>query len=224
MDWTSDNFIFIDNLKDLEINKSFNYEKENNNTELDNLYIELKIKLIYDIFYNKNNYCCWCCNNYIVIHPSNIDNFIKKYIKDENNNKDKLRYSSLLIKILYRLHLEYFDIYDISKIKYINGLVKTYLSNDSYLYIYDIYFKSENKDLTNLDYYTCTICKNSLCAQHMMFNPFYSSKCKYCDNHWNICIWCKTHKLKIFFENNHNEFEYDKSMCNIYHVRKNSLS
>ena len=43
-----------------------------------------------------------------------------------------LRPSSNLIKILYRLHPEYFDQYDISKIKYIKNINRSYLSVDSY--------------------------------------------------------------------------------------------
>jgi hypothetical protein len=95
--------------------------------------------------------------------------FIKKYIRDEVSKKDKIRPSSLYIKILYRLHPEYFVNYDISKIKYINGLHITYHSPDSYYFIFDNYFKSENKGCDNLEYFSCTICKNNLCEKHYIF-------------------------------------------------------
>ena len=230
MDWTLDDFFFnSDNFnnfmyiskEDIEKYKITNSEKEIINDELRNLYMDLKIILNSNFFSDKNRNVsgcdCWYCDNYILIHQSNVDMFIQKYIIDEISKKDKIRPSSLLIKILYRLHPEYFVNYDISKIKYINGLHITYHSQDSYFFIFDNYFKSENKECDNLEYYTCTICKNNLCEKHYIFNPFYSSKCKYCNNYWNICTWCKIHKLKIFFEKNSNELEYEKSICNIYH-------
>ena len=222
MDWTMGDFIYNFNnfmyisKEDIEITKKTNSEKEIINNELRNLYMDFKIilnKSCYDCGYDG----CWCCDNYILIQESNVDMFIKKYIRDEVSKKDKIRSSSLYIKILYRLHPEYFVNYDISKIKYINGLHITYHSTDSYYFIFDNYFKSENKGCDNLEYFSCTICKNNLCEKHYIFNPFYSSKCRYCNNYWNICIWCKIYKLKNFFQKNSNELEYEKSICNIYH-------
>lgn len=251
MDWTSDYFLDIiennsndiDNICDLK--KSYhkndkllfitqedmkNYNNYNNlhehnimiDYELENLHMDAQIKLGDNLLYYKNDSNCWCCNNYIIIHHSNIDNFIKKYIKDDNtDNKNnfnlKNKPSSMLIKILYRLHPEYFDVYDITKIKYLNNLTKSYLSEDSYSYIYDNYFKSSNNNFTCSECFTCTICKNNLCDKHMIFNPCITSKCKYCNKFWNICIWCRNDKLINFFDNDLNKICYEKSLCKIYH-------
>jgi hypothetical protein len=188
------------------------------------LYIEQKINYDKDFLYDGNSSICWCCDNYILIHPSNVDIFIKKYIKDENekiNENNIIRPSSLLIKILYRLYPECFNNYDISKINYINKLFTISHSADSYCFVYDSYFKSDDKSFDNLEYYSCTICKNIFCEKHIIFNPFYSSKCKYCKNYWNICTWCKNEKLKIFFKKN--KLDYEKSLCDIFHSSKKCL-
>lgn len=212
----NNNFLFIAK-EDLENNNnSYNFNNIIDN-ELEKISINSKFGFDHNLINHKNDNNCWCCNNYIVIHHSNIDIFIKKYIyEEENNTKNKIKPSSLLIKILYRLHPEYFDNYDITKIKYINNLTKTYLYNDSYLFVYDNYFKDFHNDHNHINYFSCTTCKNNLCDKHMTFNPYYTSKCNYCDNYWNICIWCKSNKLIYFFDNN-NKLCYEKSLCKICH-------
>ena len=194
--------------------------------ELKKLYWKKQNHLTYKFIDNNdsNKTNCWCCHNYIVIHYSNIDNFIKKYF-DNNNNVDKnnnenikIRPSSKLIKILYRLHPEYFDSYDTSKIKYLKNINRSYLTNDSYKYVFDNYFNCSHIDFSvNLDYYTCTICQNNLCNLHMTLNPYYSSKCSYCKKYWNLCLWCKNKLLTRLFDKKKDKLIYEKSLCNIFH-------
>lgn len=202
-------------------------------------------------YLNKIN--CWCCDNYIVIHQVNIDNFIKKYFFNDKNTNDKntndknnqvnkeilslkkqelflgvpeknkvftceTRPSSKLIKILYRLHPEYFEYCDITKIRCLKNINKSYLSDDSYKYIFDNYFKSSEDNLSfNMDYYACSICQTNLCLTHMIFNPYYSSKCLYCNKYWNICLWCKHQSMTTLFDKKNNKLLYMKSLCNIFH-------
>lgn len=214
----------LSNLKNDKSRDNFKYISEEDLIESKNSYFYNKIiEDNLESLKNKNNECmkynnkniCWCCDNYIVIHNSNINNFIEKYIY---KNKYQPKQSSKLIKILYRLHPEYFAKYDITKINSINNLYRSYLSIDSYQYVYDNYFKSNvDETMLNGDYYNCTICRKIFCLTHTDYNPFYSCKCKHCNKYWNICLWCQNENIIIFFDRNIKKLSYEKSLCNIYH-------
>ena len=71
----------------------------------------------------------------------------------------------------------------------------------------------------------CTICKNLYCTDHILYNPFYDSKCSCCVKYWNICSWCKYEKLYFFLIESINKpinkpinkIQYEQELCNIFH-------
>ncbi len=213
---------------------SINYMKSID-IELQNLHSFKKYNCIQNKSKNENDYC-WCCLNYTVIHYSCIRSFISKYICDdivnEHDNKNIFeekknviisnyffpKPSSKLIKILYRLHPDFFDEFDISKIKALKYINKSYIkSADSYEHIFENYFYSENNTILKNEYESCSICLNNMCAKHLSFNKYYRSNCEHCAKKWNICPWCLESKFHKLYNPLYNKLLYSHSLCNIFH-------
>mgnify|MGYP000623795323 CR=1 FL=1 len=204
---------------------SINYMKSID-IELQNLYNFKKYNCVESDF-------CLCCINYTVIHYSCIRSFISKYIYDDvfdNENKFEEKKnviisnsfypkpSSKLIKILYRLHPDFFDEFDIDKIKALKHINKSCIkSADSYEHIFQNYFYSENDMILKNEYESCSICLNRMCPKHLSFNDYHRSNCKHCAKKWNICPWCLESKLCKLYNPLYNKLLYSHSLCNIFH-------
>lgn len=187
-------------------------------------------------FYKKTNHQsmtnaaktkCVCCTNYIVIHEANVHKFIIKYMDKPNNSiisskqnyaSQKMKPSSKLITILYRLHPNIFSSYDMSKIKCLSKINRlNHISQDSYEHIFENYFHTNDNLVLSGEYETCSVCEFIFCHSHSMYNPFFRFKCAYCDKYWNICTWCLNAKVRNFYSNISNELTFAHALCNIFH-------
>ncbi len=175
--------------------------------------------------YKYNN--CYCCKNYILIHPQNENTFISKYLKFTNREKCNiikskyLKPSSKNIKILFRLKPELFKNIDIKNIKYLDSLIPCSILNlQDRMYQFEILFYNNNSnnivDIDSMDFSTnCTICDRQLCQTHIDFNPFYIKKCICCSKTWYICSWCKFDKLFPYFVDD--ELTEIDVLCKFFH-------
>ena len=187
-----------------------------NNIDLNQeLNILKKQKYYIDTSDNHDNNC-WCCTNYLIIHHKNIFEFISKYLIIPTKKSSATYPSSKLIKILYRLKPNLFINYDINKIKYLSLINKSLVCDeDSNMFKFQIYFSQPNLVYDQL--INCTICKENYCPLHYSFNPFFNSKCNFCDGYWNICAWCKYDLMYLFFNINYTKLIEEEELCDIYH-------
>lgn len=192
------------------------------------------------LLYKDND--CYCCKNYIIIHPKYQYRFIEKYNKNkiypkrlqcsnpfpkiQNSiidfglclkseiNKPTLRPSPKYIKLLYRLRPELFIYLHRTNYKYIDSL--TFHKNinvESYKLLFENYFYQTGQ---YNDYINCSICLRKYCNMHYNMNNFYNKKCNYCKKHWTLCSWCKYDHLSenIDFYNNICD---EETLCLCFH-------
>ncbi len=196
-------------------------DDENFNMELAELSFDLSLERkkrdLNDSIKFKNS-LCYCCKNYLIIHPVNEYIFIEKYNK--KNKIKNYRPSSTNIKLLYRLRPELFINLKCENYRYIDNIQINRVRNyEDMIYQYEIYFYDYREETNNeKDYYTCSICDRNYCEKHLDFNPLHISKCKYCTKRWYICTWCKYDRLCYNLDldgNLHEDFE--KDLCNFFH-------
>jgi hypothetical protein len=169
-----------------------------------NLYFDDKTYINNKIHNYNNLEFCHYCNTHQVIPIGELPNFMYMHLI---NNKNP-RY----LKILYRIHPEYFLGIDITKNKHLKSIIQNefgsiasseevnspnfnkYINNYSFsfdrTFRFEINFHQEN--LTFCDYIKCNLCHGYLCPMHIYLTNFHNAKCNICGiKSWNVCGWCK---------------------------------